>query len=144
LNTCYADVLHTIHETPSAHCTKIAEVVEEDNYGMYDDILKCELQHNSLCSKDLDFKYQPYDCLRSLKAIFFNTNFNAISYAYSSDKPNLMRFITDKITVFSLDDPDFIALLVRNEYFTAKIYKVVLESLVEKDFILDQKVPVLT
>ncbi len=46
----------------------------------------------------------------------------------------------DNISLFSLGNPDFINELVSEEFFSASVYQVVLDTLVERDFILDHKV----
>lgn len=47
LDTCHlsqaSEVLHTIHETPSVHCTNLADIVEEDSFTMFDEVLNCEI-----------------------------------------------------------------------------------------------------
>lgn len=44
------EVLHTIHETPTNHCNKIADVVDEDNYGIIEEIVNCNLKHTDKCT----------------------------------------------------------------------------------------------
>lgn len=63
-----------------------------------------------------------------------------MTYAYSQKKQNLVRFVVDNISLFSLGDPDFVNQLFNAEFFNDKIYEIVLDSLVERDFILDHKV----
>lgn len=48
-----------------------------------------------------------------------------------------MKYVADHISLFSLDDPDFISHFIFNEFFNSEIFKVVLESLLDKDFIMD-------
>ena len=48
-----------------------------------------------------------------------------------------MRYIIQHLPVLSLDDPDFIGQFVFNEFFNAHVFNVVLESLLDHDYILD-------
>ena len=78
-----SEVLHTIHESSSNHCNKFFDVLEEDNYGIIEEIIHCEMKHNEKCLKDRTIVNLPFDCMKSLNQILFNDNFDAITYAYS-------------------------------------------------------------
>jgi len=44
-----SEVLHTIHETATNHCNRIPDVVDEDNYGIIEEIVNCNLKHSNRC-----------------------------------------------------------------------------------------------
>ncbi|CDW80283.1 UNKNOWN [Stylonychia lemnae] len=135
-----SEVLHTIHETPTHHCLNIADVVDEDNYGIIDEIVNCNLKHSDKCQKGLSLTKQNFDCHQLLASLLFNDNFNAITYSYSQNKPNLMRYVADNIGLFSLDDPDFLNYFVYDDFFRSDIFEIVLESLLENQYIMDHKI----
>eukprot|EP00347_Sterkiella_histriomuscorum_P011077 403373840 len=138
-----AEVLHTIHDSPNHHCNKLFDVLEEDNYGIIEEIFNCEKSHNDKCVKDQPFNNQPFECLKELNQILFNDNFDAITYGYSQNKVSLMKFLGNNIALTTLDDPDFLSLILFNEFFTAEMFKVFLESLTSNQFIMDQKIAIL-
>lgn len=57
------EVLHTIHETSNQHCNKLFSILEEDNYGMIEEVITCEMKHNEKCDKDVTLVNQPFNCL---------------------------------------------------------------------------------
>lgn len=44
-----------------------------------------------------------------------------------------MKYIVDNLSLMSLGDPDFVNTLVYNPFFNAKVYREILDSLVDPD-----------
>ena len=77
---------------------------------------------------------QDYNCRLHLRSLFFNDGFNAISYAYSQNKTQLMRFIADHLSLVSLDSPDYLNIFVFNQFFNHEIFSVALQSFVNRNY----------
>ena len=47
------ETLHTTNEVGQHQCNRLSDVIDEENYQLIKEVVKCEIAHNSLCSSEL-------------------------------------------------------------------------------------------
>ena len=99
-----SEKLHMSTESDPDNCAKISDLLEDENYQQYEELVNCEMRNAHECKSNED----SYACKRKLNSLFFNPDFNAIDYGYSQSKLKLLEFIAKNMNKVSNQDADFI------------------------------------